>query len=78
MCARFGVAPPPVAMPVIVALVVDLLIVVAAIYEWRAQRKPHPAFVVGAVVLMTIHVLSVPFSHTAAWHAVTDWLLGFA
>jgi hypothetical protein len=73
-----GVAPPPVVMPVIVAVVVDLIIVAAILHDWRAQRRLHPAYVVGGAVIVAIHLLIVPLSHTSAWRTITDWLLGFA
>lgn len=73
-----GVAPPPVLMPAIAAILVDVLLVAAMIYDRRTHRRVHPTYVIGAIVVLTIHILMVPFSRTALWHTATDWLLGFA
>lgn len=73
-----GVAPPPVAFPAVVALLADLLIVAAMLYDWRRHGKPHRAYVIGGALFFMAHLLVAPLSSTSAWRAVADFLRGFA
>lgn len=70
-------APPPVAFSLVPNLLADLLIVVAIVHDWRTRGRPHPAYLIAGGALLAVQVVRVPLSGTAAWHAVTDWLLRF-
>jgi hypothetical protein len=60
------------------ALVVDLLIVVAIVRDWRTRGRPHHAYVVGGACMLLVQVLRKPFAHTGLWHWITDGLLALA
>lgn len=72
------VPPPPVFMPVLVALIADLLIAAAILYDWRTRGRPHKAYLVGGAATVLVHLLVVPISGTAGWHELADYLTGFA
>jgi len=71
-------APPPMIVTLVPALVTDLLIVVAIAHDIRRRGRPHPAYLVAGGALLVLQVARVPASGSAAWQAVTDWLLRFA
>lgn len=60
------------------ALVVDLLIVVAIVRDWRTRGRPHAAYVIGLACMLLVQVLRKPFAHTALWHWITGGLLALA
>jgi hypothetical protein len=60
-------APPPAIVSLPPALVADLLILVAMIYDWRTRGRPHAVYVVGGAALLAQQVLTVPFAATATW-----------
>jgi len=66
-----------VAFSLVPNLLADLLIVVAIVHDWRTRGRPHPAYLIAGGALLAVQVVRVPLSGTAAWHAVTDWLLRF-
>jgi hypothetical protein len=59
----------------VAALVVDLLIVVAVVRDWRARGRPHPAYVIGGACMLAVQLLRKPFAYTALWHWITNGLL---
>jgi hypothetical protein len=71
-------APPPMMVTLVPALVTDLLIAAAIVHDIRKRGRPHPAYLVAGGALLLLQVARVPASGSAAWHAVTDWLLRFA
>lgn len=73
-----AVGPPPVEVTIVPALVACLLLVVAMIFDWRTQERPHPVYVWGGAALVAIKVLNWPISTTAAWHAFAGGILALA
>ena len=65
-----AVGPPPVFVAVPPGLLVDLLIVVGMVHDWRTRGRPHPVYVVGLAVNLGVQLLCVPLSTTAAWMAI--------
>jgi len=61
---------PPVFVTVPPALVGDLLLVVAMLYDWRTRGRPHFVYVIGGVVMVAMQVTAVPISASAAWQSV--------
>lgn len=59
------------------ALLVDLLIVVALVRDWRV-RRPHIAYVIGLAVMLLVHALRGPLAHTPPWRSITDVLAALA
>ncbi|MEQ1755131.1 MAG: hypothetical protein ABL973_13480 [Micropepsaceae bacterium] len=70
--------PAPVAISVPPGLLVDLLIVVAMIYDWRTRGKIHRVYLIGGPALLFLQVIRVPLSTTPAWHAIAEWVAGLA
>ncbi|HET7216989.1 MAG TPA: hypothetical protein VFJ02_03040 [Vicinamibacterales bacterium] len=70
--------PPPVAVTVGPALVVDLLIVIAMVHDRRTRGRIHPVYWIAGGIVLAVQVLRVPISTTAAWTHVTSWLLAIA
>lgn len=71
--ARPGLAmPPPVSRAVIQGLLVELLIVAGAVYDWRRRGKPHPAWIIGAAVQTAVVLVRIPLSTTSLWYSVAD------
>jgi len=70
--------PPPVFVALPPALFVDLLIVVAVIFDWRTRGKPHPVYVTGGTLLLVVQLLNVPVSATPTWMAIATWVESLA
>ena len=70
--------PAPVAISVAPGLLIDLLIVVAMIYDWRTRGRVHPVYLIGGPALLFLQLIRVPLSTTPAWHAVAAWVAGLA
>ena len=69
--------PPSVEFTMILALVVDVLILAAVLFDWRARGRLHPAYVWGFGAVLLVH-LSRPFvARTGAWQAIADFLVRF-
>jgi hypothetical protein len=62
--------PPPPFVSVPPALVADLFLIVAMVYDWRTRGRPHPVYVYGGLLLIAQQVLTVPFAATAAWMSI--------
>lgn len=56
------------------ALVIDLLIVLAIVRDWRVRGRPHRVYVIGLGAMLLVHVLRIPVAQTPPWHAVADIL----
>lgn len=70
--------PPPIEITVAPALVADLVLVAAIIYDWRTRGRPHPVYLIGLAGLVALTILRVPFSHTPLWQGIADWLVSIA
>ena len=70
--------PPPVAVAIAPAIVAYLLIVAAAVYEWRTRGKPDSVYVIGGGVLLAMKLISVPLSATAFWQSIAGGLMALA
>ena len=64
------VVAPPVVVSMTPALLGDILLVVAMVYDWRTRGRPHPVYVIGGGIMLLIHLTMVPVSKSAAWQAV--------
>ena len=75
--ARQAGPPPAVEFTMIPAFIVDALILVAVLYDWKARGRLHPAYAWGFGAVLAVQ-LSRPFlSRTEAWYAVADFLVRF-
>jgi len=66
--AASGPPPPFVSLPP--ALVADLFLVVAMIYDWRTRGKPHSVYAIGGTILLLQQTLTVPFAATDLWMSI--------
>ncbi|MGH6911780.1 MAG: hypothetical protein ACREEG_16455, partial [Phenylobacterium sp.] len=69
---------PPIPVTVGAGLVSDVLILAGAIYDWRTRGRVHPAYLVGAAVVVGLQLVRIPLSQSAMWLAVANTLAGFA
>lgn len=70
--------PAPVAISVPPGLVIDVLIVVAMVYDWRSRGRVHPVYLIGGPALLILQIIRVPLSTTPSWHAIANWVAGLA
>ena len=76
---RPGLGPPrPVEFSLMPALLGDLIIVLAILFDWRTRGRPHPAFLWGLGGLLAVQFLRVPISRTDAWLGFADFLATFS
>ncbi len=66
--------PPPLAIGVVPSLILVLLIVAGAVYDWRTRGKPHPAWLAGGAIMIAVILLRGPIGGTAPWLAVANAL----
>jgi hypothetical protein len=59
----------------VAALVVDLVIVLAIVRDWRTRGRPHSAYLIGGACMLLVQVFRRPFAQTHLWHWITDGLL---
>lgn len=75
---RPGMGPPlSVESSLGAAFFVDLLILAAIVYDWRARGRPHPVYLIGGAIVVGVQLLRVPVSHTEAWYAIADVMASF-
>ena len=70
--------PDPAAMlnlVIVPALLADLLLIAAIVYDWRTRGRPHRIYVIGGLCLVGSQLLRPVIAQTAAWQAVTSTLL---
>jgi uncharacterized membrane protein YozB (DUF420 family) len=65
--------PPPEAMPTIVGLLLQLIVIAGMIDDKRTRGSVHPAWTIALVISVSTILLKVPLSHTAAWLAFASW-----
>jgi hypothetical protein len=60
------------------ALVADLLILAAIVYDVRTRGRPHPVYLIGGAIVLVVQILRGPLSTTEWWYALADSLAGVA
>jgi hypothetical protein len=70
--------PPPLVVTMVPGLLLELFIVAGAIHDWRRHGRPHPAWIVGALVTTTVILLRVPLATTSGWLGFASFMSGFA
>ena len=65
---------PPVFVSIPPALIGDLLLVIAMLYDWRTRGRPHPAYLIGGAALLLVQLTVVPVAESPAWQAVATAL----
>lgn len=64
------VPPPPVFVSVPPALVADVLIIAAIVFDWRTRGRPHPVYLIGGAALLVVQALRVPVAATPVWDSI--------
>jgi hypothetical protein len=72
------VGPPPIPVTVGAGLISDLLVVAGAVHDWRTRGRVHPAYLVGAAVLVGLQLVRIPLAQSPMWLAFADSLAKFA
>ena len=67
-------APPPLAIGLVPSLILELLIVVGIVHDWRTRGRPHRVWLIGAAVMTAVILLRGPISGTHAWLNFADGL----
>jgi hypothetical protein len=76
---RPGLAPPRTVESILIpAFVADALILAGVIHDIRTRGRPHPAYLIGGVVIVAVQLLRVPVSTTQWWYAIADFLARFS
>ena len=60
------------------AVIVDLLVVVAIVRDWRARGRPHRVYVIGLAVMLGVHIVRPALAQTELWRWFTGALAGLA
>lgn len=67
------VATPPEAMPTIVGLLLQGVVIAGIINDRRTRGSVHPAWLVALAISIPALLLKVPLSHTTAWLNFAEW-----
>ncbi len=70
--------PPPIEITFPAAVMVDVLLVAAIIYDWRARGRPHPVYLIGGAALVLVQFSRSALAGTDAWSVTLDALARLA
>jgi hypothetical protein len=70
--------PPPLTVGIPTSIVLDLILLVIVVVDWRATKRLHPVYLLGGLVLVTTQVVRIPLATSPAWHATVGWLVWIA
>ena len=70
--------PPPLVVTMVPGLLLELFIVAGMIHDWRRHGRPHPAWIVGAIVTTAVMLLRVPLASSQPWLDFASFMAGFA
>jgi len=73
-----AIGPPPVQVTIPPSIFVDLLIVVAMVYDWRTRGRPHPVYLLGGAIIVLQQVLAIALAGTPGWMSVATWVESLA
>jgi hypothetical protein len=68
-----ALGPPPVAITLIAAVITDLLLVAAMLFDWKRRGHVHRTYVYGFAALVAVQVLRLPVSESSAWLTFAVW-----
>jgi hypothetical protein len=68
--------PPPLFITVPPALVADLLIIVAMMYDWRTRGRPHPVYLFGGAAVLAYQVTRPLIGETEFWKSIATVIGG--
>jgi hypothetical protein len=64
------ISSPPIVIAIIAELLGDILLGVAAVYDWRTRGKVHPVYLIGGAIMLTLHLTTGLVGNSAAWQSV--------
>lgn len=64
------VPPPPLFITIPPALIADLLIIVAMVYDWRTRGKVHPVYLIGGAAVLAYQLTRPLIGDTAVWQSI--------
>lgn len=67
-------AMPPVFVTIPPAMVANLLLVAAIVYDWRTRGKPHPVYLIGGGVLLVLQLTRSVVAESGAWQSIALWI----
>ena len=73
-----GGPPRTVESVLMAAMVADMLILAAIVYDVRTRGRPHPVYVGGGAIVLAVQLLRGPLSTTQWWYALADSLARLA
>lgn len=77
--SRPGSGPPaPVSTTIGPGLIVALLILVALVYDWRKNGRPHPVYLIGGPVVLLVEFGRLALADTPQWQAIAQAFGRFA
>lgn len=65
--------PPPVSIAAMPAFLLELILVAGMIRDWRVQRRVHPAWIIGVVVITSLELVRGSIASSAAWLSFASW-----
>ena len=60
------------------AIVADLFILAAIVYDVRTRGRPHPVYVIGGAIVLAVQILRGPLSTSQWWYALANSLARLA
>jgi hypothetical protein len=70
--------PPPVSIAAMPAFLLELILVAGMIRDWKVQRKVHPAWIIGVVVITSLELMRPAIASSGAWLSFASWAGGVA
>jgi hypothetical protein len=62
--------PPPLFITIPPALVADLLLIVAIVYDWRTRGRPHPVYLIGGAAVLAYQLTRPLIGASAIWQSI--------
>ena len=63
------ISTPPMIIAIIAASLGDILLGVAAVYDWRTRGKVHPVYLFGGAILIAMHLTMGLVGNSAVWQS---------
>jgi hypothetical protein len=70
--------PPPLFVTMVPGVLLQAFIIAGIVHDWRRRGRPHPAWIVGAVVILAAQAIRIPLAHSQAWLDFARFMAGFA
>ena len=71
-------APPPLFVTMVPGVLLQAFVIAGMVHDWRRHGRPHPAWIVGAVVILGAQAIRIPLAHSRPWLDFASFMAGFA